>query len=131
MNKCQICASHLTGQQTKYCSTKCQTKAWKIKNRATYLAGKKQYAKNNREKILAYKREYNKLGVRPLDSMAKAKIIKAKGSKCYRCGSENNLHIHHIKQLRFGGTNADFNLMVLCHKCHTRWHKLMKGFWEL
>ena len=41
---------------------------------------------------------------------------------CEECGFEANnpeeLHCHHIKPLRCGGTNDVKNLMVLCPKCH-------------
>ena len=44
--------------------------------------------------------------------------------KCVRCGSEENLHSHHIKgwyshpELRFDLSNG----MTLCKSCHAIWH---------
>jgi len=51
-------------------------------------------------------------------------------TKCQRCFGTEKLNIHHIKPLRFGGTNERFNLMVLCWYCHMQWEKRMKGYWK-
>lgn len=33
------------------------------------------------------------------------------------------LQLHHILPLRLNGPDQPFNLVVLCHGCHTEWHK--------
>lgn len=52
-------------------------------------------------------------------------VLKRDEGKCKRCGSKNNLHIHHIKSfaeykdLRFEVNNG----ITLCKKCHKEVHK--------
>lgn len=50
------------------------------------------------------------------------KIIKAKGSVCSNCKSEENIEYHHIVPLVLGGTNNMSNITALCHKCHKAAH---------
>lgn len=41
------------------------------------------------------------------------------GSKCVICGStKTKLHRHHIIKRRFGGTDAPYNIAILCSTCH-------------
>lgn len=49
---------------------------------------------------------------------------------CERCQKSDDLQLHHIRPLRFGGNNEKQNLMVLYRKCHMFWHKCFKSFWE-
>lgn len=42
------------------------------------------------------------------------KILK----QCGRCGSKNNLELHHLFPVCLGGTNDDRNFIWLCHDCH-------------
>ena len=37
---------------------------------------------------------------------------------CRRCGSRENLHVHHIIPTKEGGTRDSKNLVVLCNSCH-------------
>ena len=37
---------------------------------------------------------------------------------CHRCGSRENLHVHHIIPVREGGKREQRNLVVLCSSCH-------------
>ena len=52
---------------------------------------------------------------------------------CFKCGSADNLHTHHIAQQKDADNetglinnkfhkNKKFNLMILCEKCHTLLH---------
>ena len=41
-----------------------------------------------------------------------------KNGICHRCGSRENLHVHHIIPTRDGGTRERRNLVVLCNSCH-------------
>ena len=38
---------------------------------------------------------------------------------CHRCGSRENLAVHHIIPVKHGGTRKKRNLVVLCQSCHT------------
>jgi 5-methylcytosine-specific restriction endonuclease McrA len=129
--KCTICGEPLTGQKKLYCSSNCQTKSWKIRNRETYLAGKKVYREKNLTKILEYKRIYLSKGVRPLSGKKKKVVIRVNNGVCFRCGSMDSLEVHHIKELRNGGTNKFSNLLIFCKPCHALWHKKMKGFFDI
>lgn len=128
--KCTICGEILNNKRKLYCSDSCQRKSWKIKNRETYLAGKKRYREQNKNKLLEYKRAYNAKGIRPLESSKKRVIINNNAGVCFRCESADNLEVHHIKELRNGGTNKPHNLLVFCKPCHALWHKKMKGFFD-
>lgn len=43
--------------------------------------------------------------------------------KCNVCGTKKNLTFHHIVKKSFGGSNKNFNLEILCRKCHNKEHK--------
>lgn len=45
--------------------------------------------------------------------------------KCVRCErgfAQGELHVHHVIPLSRRGTNADANLVTLCHPCHNKQH---------
>jgi 5-methylcytosine-specific restriction endonuclease McrA len=128
--KCTICNNQLNGKQKLYCSDICQKKAWKVNNRNKYLEGKKIYRLKNKNAILEYKRVYNSKGIRPLTKKIKNIVIEVNNRNCFRCGSVERLEVHHIKELRNGGTNKLGNLLVFCKPCHALWHKKMKGFFD-
>ena len=50
------------------------------------------------------------------------KILNRDGNKCVRCGSNNNLRIHHIKPVDLEGSNELDNLETLCSTCHKSEH---------
>lgn len=41
---------------------------------------------------------------------------------CLRGFAQGELHVHHVLPLSHCGTNADFNLVTLCHPCHNKQH---------
>ena len=47
-------------------------------------------------------------------------IFKMYGYRCQNCGmySKGNLHLHHIRPLKLGGSNHWSNLIPLCKVCH-------------
>lgn len=118
---CKKCGNPLSGKQTSYCSFKCSK-----------LHLKSLYRKRNREKIREYHRRFKMLGEhKPLSGLETKEIIKERGGKCERCNSTNKLNVHHIKPLRFGGSNKTRNLMILCFPCHMMWHQMLTAkFWE-
>jgi 5-methylcytosine-specific restriction endonuclease McrA len=128
--KCVICEVVLFDRQVKYCSVPCQTKSWKIRNRETYLAGKKAYRDKNREKIRKYNQEFKSRGIaKPLGGDTTKHIIQSRGSICSRCSNSGRLQVHHIKPLQNGGLNISNNLMILCWDCHMLWHKQLRNYW--
>lgn len=42
--------------------------------------------------------------------------------ECGNCGSIENLQIHHVVPLSFGGSNRISNLVRLCNACHSKAH---------
>lgn len=127
MIKCRVCGNPTNRE--KYCSDSCQRKAWKIRNRERYLLGKKLYRQKNKKKINEYNRWYKSLGVRPISIKKKEEIILNAGNICQRCGSKENLNVHHVIPHWKGGKNGSDNLMVLCWDCHMEWTKIFKSFW--
>lgn len=39
-------------------------------------------------------------------------------SVCAKCGSKENLELHHMFPVLIGGDNDERNLIILCHDCH-------------
>lgn len=128
--KCIICDNPLKGKQEKYCGNPCEKRAYKLRDRKRYLEGKKKYREKNKDKILAYSRQYKAQGIKSLGKKQRVMIILERGGICQRCGTKENLNIHHIIPLRKGGTHKKENLMVLCFPCHMEWEKRMKDFWK-
>lgn len=44
------------------------------------------------------------------------------GDSCIVCGSNVNPHSHHLIEYAEGGAADEFNIVVLCQKCHIKWH---------
>ncbi len=55
----------------------------------------------------------------------KQQVFEIWGKKCYVCGSEKNLTIHHIKPKSRGGSNDINNFIPLCRSCHDDFHKFL------
>jgi len=47
-------------------------------------------------------------------------VLERDGHRCTQCGSTENLHVHHCRARRRGGTDQMDNLQTLCERCHTR-----------
>jgi 5-methylcytosine-specific restriction endonuclease McrA len=43
-----------------------------------------------------------------------------KNPACQICGTEEELHTHHIVPVMAGGTNEQWNRMTLCVSCHNK-----------
>jgi len=54
------------------------------------------------------------------------RVIKRDKGECVKCGSYDNLEVHHINPLCSGGTNKTNNLITLCKKCHKEIQRLDK-----
>ena len=48
------------------------------------------------------------------------KIIITDNSVCGKCGSKEDLEIHHLMPVIFGGGNDERNLIILCKNCHQK-----------
>lgn len=49
-----------------------------------------------------------------------AAVKRRDGYCCRKCGSDEDLEVHHIIPVSKGGTNSQANLITLCHRCHKR-----------
>lgn len=45
---------------------------------------------------------------------------------CGVCGSTENLELHHIIPIEFGGSDDFFNLLYLCRNCHKNIHRSIR-----
>lgn len=50
-------------------------------------------------------------------------LLKIRGEKCEKCGSNTCLEIHHIISKKEKGNDFFKNLKILCSKCHKLKHK--------
>lgn len=50
-------------------------------------------------------------------------ILKRDNYKCVKCGSSENITIHHKIEISQGGNDSEENLITLCYKCHALEHK--------
>jgi len=63
------------------------------------------------------------LGYKKLPKWLKIAYIKAVKGKCQDCGNTENLEIHRIKRGCKGGLYLPNNCMILCKKCHKKYHE--------
>ena len=61
---------------------------------------------------------------------ARSTVVKRDGV-CQWCGSEDNLHVHHLIPVFAGGEKYNLdNLCTLCENCHKNVHKRIDGFFS-
>jgi hypothetical protein len=48
----------------------------------------------------------------------RAKVLERDGYMCRICGSDENLEVHHMLALTFGGKSTMKNMITLCADCH-------------
>ena len=48
------------------------------------------------------------------------KVLENYNYQCVVCGSNKNLHVHHLIPFRTGGQDIEENLTVVCAFCHPR-----------
>jgi 5-methylcytosine-specific restriction protein A len=51
-----------------------------------------------------------------------------KESECAACASTINLVLHHIRPVKFLGTDIESNLITLCRSCHFKVHRNPSNF---
>lgn len=52
-----------------------------------------------------------------------AKRYKLKKDKCDKCGATEDLYLHHIIPISWGGKSNPENCITLCKECHEKTHK--------
>lgn len=60
---------------------------------------------------------------RAIPVSVKREVFERDEGKCTVCGSDKELHYHHIKRFADGGTHSAYNLTLLCVSCHAEEHK--------
>lgn len=126
---CKKCSRELTGKQTTFCSEKCSK---------SYL--KAEYRKRNRAKLNAYNSRYRKehpdiiAAQRKRQAERKKATVGMLGLPCNRCGTYEDLHMHHVKPRQLQGEDTQSNIMILCGECHRDWHyaldKVLNNYWQ-
>jgi len=62
-------------------------------------------------------------------------VVKCRdNNKCCICDHKKDLQLHHIVPQRFKGPNEYWNLILICNKCHSNWHKLeseLEIMWDM
>lgn len=121
------------------CDLKCTDKNININDELTYI--KTIFTNNKKEDyhINAWCSGGEKLrGVILKDKLHKrntkqlnkwAVYIKNRNEKCVFCGSEENLHAHHIRPISVAKKYQYdiYNGITLCEKCHKRIHRMYRG----
>ena len=70
------------------------------------------------------KTDYKHLLNRPEWKARRLQIIERDGGKCTSCGSESNLHVHHISYSALvPWESPSSELTTLCRRCHRLVHK--------
>jgi len=114
---------------------------WYMKNKDKKALYNKKYRKENSEYFTTYKKQYTKdhpevslksqrklrarLGISMYGLMAWTKVIR-KGKNCSYCGSDKDLHSHHLipKSKQPGLALNENNGIPLCATCHKEHHVL-------
>lgn len=123
MPQCIKCGEPIPDKRKsiKYCSLNCSK---------LYL--KSQYKKRKPEVVKAWKKKYYGEKGKKITAFTVKQTLEKYGGKCFRCGSFNDLAVHHWKPYKFGGTNEDKNLTVFCRSCHVKVHEeFNNGFWSV
>jgi len=115
--KCAVCGNCLEESQQEYCSDKCQVQA---------MSKPKMIASSPLHFAIEWSPE-----ARTMTPQLRATALETKGNKCLRCGTTDNIEVHHIRPLCCNGDSDISNLMLLCQTCHDLWHKVFPDelFW--
>lgn len=102
---CKVCGKRIlsTYKGKKYCSEFCAKKYYK-----------KVYYKRHKEKVLKYKREYEKR-----KAIGRLQKVFDTGV-CYFCGTSEELVFHHLEY------KPEQKLVRMCASCHRKLHKLLR-----
>ncbi len=109
---CIRCGTELTGQQRKYCSTKCSSYCYCLRKGRFSKPGVGSGGNQLGEKNHQYK---NGIGT------FRKRAFEQYGYICNKCGAVHKLCVHHIDEDRTN--NIVENLKVLCKRCHQSHHE--------
>lgn len=98
-----------------------------LKNRPDYERIVAIHTNKKKRKKISSSRNYipyDKQLKNPLWLKRRAQVLNNKGRRCSKCGSSQNLQVHHLKYIwgRMAWEYKDKDLIVLCDSCHERIH---------
>jgi len=93
--------------------------SWVEKNKKHIQAYRKKYIENNQDIIKKHRLKYRKKHwAKELTRKKSKRRISLIDRSCEKCGSESNLHRHHLCY------KDPLDILILCITCHANWHKL-------
>lgn len=98
-----------------------------LKKSFPYLQANNDLVSSALDCSISYARRFKKIpgvGVedRNLSKEIKEEVLKRDQKECVRCGSTENLNVHHIIPQSKGGKEKKENLATLCYSCHLKAH---------
>ncbi len=145
--RCKHCDKAFTPNHkhhTKFCSKKCKSKYWKkktyvykkklpIEGKICKSCNKKFSGRNNKlfcsescknsEFMKRKRKRWVKRGRQSGTIVYREIIHSFFDSKCFKCKTKKDLHIHHKVLVSLGGSNHYTNIMILCKPCHMKLHR--------
>lgn len=119
---CDYCGAEKTlkpsvAKRTRFCSYECQGE-WRSEN---WIGSNNPLWRGGDHLIAAVRRSIGPVSWK----RARERAREQANNRCEMCGSDSSeneysLHVHHIVPVSAGGTNSDWNLMVLCADCHKK-----------
>lgn len=121
---CEFCGSSILRYSSTvknpnkvFCNSKCQGK-WKSENKS----GPNSPLWNGGSDTMSFLRN-----ITCQKSWTKISKEMRANSSCSMCNEQDNLVVHHIIPLMYGGVSDRENLMVLCRKCHKKAEKFTQN----
>lgn len=103
------------------------------KSKLPFWDGLPEYAKRFASRLAGRPATYPRKGVfvvnRKRRNFNRDKIFNTQGQSCARCGSNQDIHIHHIDQDRTN--NQPSNAQVLCSDCHKKKHTELNNIYPI
>lgn len=107
----------------KFCTEKCSL-LHRSSHQEEYHLNSKEFWNNVRPKVSGENHHSYKGG----SYSYRQKAVEILGSKCQNCGSESDIHIHHIDFNHSNNPIDGSNWQVLCRSCHSTAHDFTKNF---
>lgn len=110
-------------KQKKYCSIECRKDYNKLnkkyKNKSNFSQTELDICEKVEDiRLIFNNRPINTWHTSGFNNTLKQYILDRDDNKCYICGRDIRLHVHHIIPRRKGGPHKPENLVTLCSGCH-------------
>lgn len=106
-----------------FCSKSCELK-YRSTHKSEYYLNSPEFIKRVKPKISG-KNNHNYTNG---ESVFRKKAIRLFGNKCQKCGSGNDIHVHHKDYDRTNNPEDGSNWSILCRSCHSSTHNFVKNF---